>query len=68
MADDGRRKKEGKPRDGGVLGVLIGQRAPRRGEWRLGEADLVRGGSTVGWRGEQRRCAWRGVVAAREGV
>jgi len=24
MADGGRRKKEGKPRDGGALGVLIG--------------------------------------------
>jgi len=28
----GRRKKEEKPRDGGVLGVLIGQGAPGRGE------------------------------------
>ena len=32
-------------------GVLIGQRAPGRVEWRLGEAGLVRGDSTAsGWR------------------
>ena len=47
-------------------GVLIGQRAPGRGEWRLGEVDLVRDDSTAGWRSKQRRCAWRGGVAARE--
>ena len=52
MADGGRRKEE-KPRDGGALGVLIGQRAPRRVEWRLGEADSVRGGSTAGWWSER---------------
>ena len=68
MADGGRRKKEGKPRNGGALGVFIGQRAPRRVEWRLGEADSVRGGSTADGRSEQRRCAWRGVVSARESV
>jgi len=32
MAIGGRRRKEEKPRDGGVLGVFIGQRAPGRGE------------------------------------
>ena len=47
-------------------GVFIGQRAPGRGEWCLGEADLVRGGSTASWRSGQQRCAWRGVVSARE--
>src|SRR6185312_16374930 len=41
MADGGRRKKKGKSRDGGALGLLIGQRAPGRGEWRVGEVDLV---------------------------
>ena len=66
MADGGRRKKEGKPRNGGALGVFVGQRAPGRVEWRLGEADSVRGGSTVDGRSGQRRCAWRGVVSARE--
>ena len=68
MADGGRREKKGKSRDGGALGLLIGQRAPGRGEWRLGEVDLVRGDSTAGGRSEQRRCAWRGGVAAREGA
>ena len=53
MADGGRRKKEGKPRNGGALGVFVGQRAPGRVEWRLGEADSVRGGSTAGWRSER---------------
>ena len=70
MADGGKRKKEGKPRDGGTLGVLIGQRAPGRGEWRLGEADSVRGGSTVGWRGERaalRMAGWRGSSGGRLG-
>ena len=38
MADGGRRKKEAKPRDGGALGVLIGQGAPGRGEQRLGRS------------------------------
>ena len=33
--------------------VLIGQRAPGRGEWRLGEAGLVRGDLTVSRRSEQ---------------
>ena len=47
-------------------GLLIGRRATGRGEWRLGEVDLVRGDSTAAWRSEQRRCAWRGGVAARE--
>ena len=68
MADGGRRKKEEKPRDGGALGAFIGQRAPGRVEWRLGEADSVRGGSTASGRSGQRRCAWRGGVAARESV
>ena len=69
MADGGRRReKKGKSRDGGALGLLIGRRATRRGEWHLGKAGLVRGGSTAGWRGEQRRYAWRGGVAAREGT
>ena len=49
MADGGRRKKEEKPRNGGALGVFIGQRAPGRMEWRLGKSDSVRGGSTAGW-------------------
>ena len=53
MADGGRRKREGKPRDGGALGVLIGQRAPGQGEWCLGKAGLVRGDSTAGGRSEQ---------------
>ena len=34
-------------------GVLIGQRAPGRGEWRLGEAGLVRGNLTASERSEQ---------------
>ena len=49
----GRRKKEKKPRNGGALGVFIGQRAPGRVEWRLGKADSARGGSTAGWRSER---------------
>jgi len=32
MADGGRRRKEEKPHDGGILGVPIGQGAPGRGE------------------------------------
>ena len=47
------RKKEGKPRDGGALGVLIGQRAPGRGEWRLGAVNLAQGDSTASGRREQ---------------
>ena len=62
MADGGRRKKEEKPRNGGALGVLIDQGAPGRGEWRLGEVDLVRGGSTVGWRGERATLRMAGVA------
>ena len=58
MADGGRRK-EGKPRNGGALGLFVGQRAPGRVEWRLGEADSVWSGSTAdGWSG----------VSARESV
>ena len=53
MADGGGREKEGKSRDGGALGLLIGQRAPGRGEWRLGEVDFVRGDSTASGRSEQ---------------
>ena len=53
MADGGRREKKGKSRDGGALGLLIGQRAPGRGEWHLGEVDLVRGDSTASGRSEQ---------------
>ena len=63
-----RRKKEEKPRNGGAPRLLIGQRAPGRVEWRLGEVDLVLGDSTASGRSGQRRCAWRGVVAARESV
>ena len=53
MANGGMREKEGKSRDGGVLGLLIGQRAPGRGYWRLGKVELVRGDSTASWRSEQ---------------
>ena len=53
MADGGRREKKGKSRDGGALGLLIGRRATGRGEWRLGEVDLVRGDSTASGRSEQ---------------
>ena len=51
MADDGRRKKEGKPRDGGALGVLIGQRAPGRGELHLGRV--------LAWEGAKGQARWR---------
>ena len=64
----GRRKKEEKGRDGGALGVLIGQGAPGRGKWCLGAVDLALGDSTASGRMRQRRCAGRGVVAARGGV
>ena len=53
MADGGRREKEGKSRDGEVLGLLIGRRVPGRGYWRLGKVDLVRGDSTASGRSEQ---------------
>ena len=53
MADGGRREKKGKSLDGGAPVLLIGQRAPGRGEWRLGEAGLVRGDSTASGRSEQ---------------
>ena len=66
MANGGRRKKEGKPRNGGALGVLIGQRAPGRGEWCLGEAGLVRGDSTASGRSEQ--AALRMAVRRKAGV
>ena len=61
MADGGRREKERKSRDGGVLGLFIGRRALGRGYWRLGEVDLVRGDSTASWRSEPtaRRMAGR---------
>ena len=36
--------------------------------WRLGVVDLALGDSTVSGRRRQRRCAGRGVVAARGGV
>ena len=51
----GRRKEEegGKAARRRGSGVLIGQRAPGRGEWRLGEAGLVRGDSTASGRSEQ---------------
>ena len=64
----GRRKKEEKGRDGGALGVLIGQGVPGRGKWCLGAVDLALGDSTASGRRRQRRCAGRGVVAARGGV
>ena len=56
----GRRKKEEKARDGGALGVLIGQGAPERGKWCLGAVDLALGDSTASGRRRQRRCAGRG--------
>ena len=66
MADGGRRKKEEKSRNGGAPGLLIGQRVPGRGEWCLGR--LIQSGvarrRASGASG--RRCAWRGVVSARE--
>ena len=70
MADGGGREKKGKPRDGGALGVLIGQRAPGRGEWRLVEAGLVRGDSTASGRSEQvalRMAGRRGSSGGRQG-
>src|SRR6185312_5032450 len=70
MADGGRRKKEGKPRDGRALGVLIGQRVPGRGEWHLGKAGLVRGDSTASGRSEQaalRMAGWGGSSGGRLG-
>ena len=45
--------EEGKSRDGGALGLLIGQRAPRRGEWRLEKVDLVQSDSTASGQSEQ---------------
>ena len=36
--------------------------------WHLGAVDLALGDSTASGRRRQRRCAGRGVVAAREGV
>ena len=56
LAGHGRRREE---EEGGEAarwrgsGVLIGQRAPGRGEWRLGKAGLVRGDSTASGRSEQ---------------
>ena len=70
MADGGRRDKEGKSRDGEVLGILIGQRAPGRGYWRLGKVDLVRGDSTASWRSEQAAscmAGWRGGSGGPQG-
>ena len=49
-------------------GVLIGQGVPGRGKWCLGAVDLALGDSTASGRRRQRRCAGRGVVAARGGV
>ena len=64
-----RREEEGgKGRDGGALGVLIGQGVPGRGKWCLGAVDLAPGDSTANGQRRQRRCAGRGVVAARGGV
>ena len=70
MADGGRREKERKSRDGGVLGLFIGERSPERGERRLGEVDLVWGNSTAGWRSEQaalRMAGRRGGSGVRRG-
>ena len=70
MADGGRREKKGKSRDGGAPGLLIGQRAPGRGEWRLGEVDLVREDSTVSWQSEpmaRRMAGWRGSSGRPQG-
>ena len=53
LAGHGGRWKEGKSRDGGALGLLIGRRATGRGEWHLGEVDLVRGDLTASGRSEQ---------------
>ena len=49
-------------------GVLIDQGVPRQGKWCLGAVDLALGDSTASGRRRQRRCAGRGVVAARGGV
>ena len=49
-------------------GVLIGQGVPGRGKWCLGAVDLALGDSTASGQRRQRRCAGRGVVAARGGV
>ena len=68
MAGGGSRKKREKPHDGGVLGVLIGQGAPGRGEQRLGAVDLALGNSTASGRSGQRRCAWRGWRGGSERV
>src|SRR6185503_21345420 len=62
------RREEEKGRDGGALGVLIGQGVPGRGKWCLGAVDLALSDSTANGRRRQRRCAGRGVVAARGGV
>ena len=64
----GRRKKDEKGRDGGALGVLIGQGVPGQGKWCLGAVDLALSDSTANGRRRQRRCAGRGVVEARGGV
>ena len=66
MADGGRRKKEEKPRNGGAPGLLIGQRAPGRVEWHLGEAGLDPGCTTASGRSEQAALRVEGVVLARE--
>ena len=52
LAGHGGRWKEGEEREVARRrgsGLLIGQRAPGRGEWRLGEVDLVRGNLTASW-------------------
>ena len=57
LAGHGGRRKEEEGREvarwRGSRGLLIGQRAPGRGEWHLGEASLVRGDSTASGRSEQ---------------
>ena len=48
-----RGRRRGNRATAGVLGLFIGERSPRRGEQRLGKAELAWEGSAMRWQSEQ---------------